>query len=68
MTKKKPDIDFEQGLAALEALVEKLEGEMPLEEAIAVYEEGVKLHGALSARLDESEKRLKTLSGMEEDE
>lgn len=66
--KKKPAIDFEAGLAALEALVTKMEGEMPLEEALQTYEEGMKLHAALAAQLDDSEKRLKTLSGAEEDE
>lgn len=44
-----------------------MEGEMPLEEAMAAYEQGVKLHAALLAQLDESEKRLKTLSGVEDD-
>jgi len=68
MAKKKLAIDFEAGLAALEALVEKMEGEMPLEDALTAYEEGVKLHAALSAQLDESEKRLKVLSGTEAEE
>jgi len=53
---------FEEGLAGLEALVARLEGEMPLEEAMAVYEEGVKLHTLLAAQLDQAEKKLKTLS------
>ncbi len=66
-TKKKP-VDFEAGLAALETLVTKMEGEMPLEEALTAYEEGVKLHAALIAQLDDSEKRLKVLSGAEDSE
>lgn len=64
--KKQQKVDFEAGLAALEALVARMEGEMPLEEAMAAYEEGMKLHAALSAQLDASEKRLRVLSGEEE--
>lgn len=65
--KSKKPIDFEAGIAALEALVARMEGEMPLEEAMAAYEEGVRLHRALSEVLEASEKKLKTLSGEEED-
>ena len=68
MAKKKTTIDFEAGLETLETLVARLEGEMPLEDAMKAYEEGVKLHAALCAQLDESEKRLKILSGAEVDE
>ena len=65
---KKNAVDFEKGLAELEALVTRMEGEMPLEEAIAAYEEGVKLHKALSEALQASEKKLQTLSGAREGE
>ncbi len=65
-TKKKQALDFEAGLAALEALVQKMEGELPLEEAMAVYEEGVKLHAALAAQLEAGEKRLAAICGAEE--
>lgn len=64
--KKNAKIDFEAGLAALEALAEKMEGEMPLEEAMSAYEEGMKLYAALTAQLDASEKRLRVLSGEED--
>lgn len=63
---KKQKVDFETGLATLEALVSKMEGELPLEEAMTAYEEGMKLYAALSAQLDESEKRLQILTGTEE--
>ena len=66
-TKKTAKVDFEAGLAALEALVARMEGEMPLEEAMAAYEEGVKLHAALLGQLDASEKRLQVLAGEEEE-
>ena len=66
--KQKEPLNFEAGLAALEALVGRLEGEMPLEEAMAAYEEGMRLYAALSAQLDASEKKLRVLSGGEETE
>ncbi len=67
MPKKENSMTFEEGLAALEALVASLEGEMPLEDAMAAYEEGMKLAAALGKQLDASEKKLKTLSGGEAD-
>jgi len=67
MAGKKKRISFEEGFAALEALVTKMESEMPLEESMAAYEEGVRLHQALLAQLDGSEKRMRILSA-EDDE
>lgn len=66
-TEKKRAVDFETGLLALSQIVDKLEGDLPLEEAMAAYEEGVKLHKTLSKALDASEKKLKILSASEED-
>lgn len=63
MAAKKQKQDFEQGLAALESLVARMEGDMPLNEAMKAYEEGVKLYEALAMQLDESEKRLRVLAG-----
>ena len=54
--------DFESGLKELEALVERMEGEMSLEESHKAYEAGMKLHAQLTAQLDAAEKKLKTLS------
>lgn len=68
MTTKKKTIDFEAGLAALEAIVSKMENEMPLEESLAAYEEGIKLHAALTAQLDASVKRMRILTSPEDDE
>ena len=67
MAGRKKQVSFEEGFAALEALVSKMETEMPLEESMAAYEEGVKLHQALLALLDESEKRMKILSFPEDE-
>ncbi len=54
---------FEERLSDLEGIVEKLESaELPLEEALALFEKGIGLVRALSARLDEVEKKLEVLT------
>jgi len=56
-------LSFEEALAQLSALVERLEsGEMPLEESVAAFEQGVKLTRRCEALLDQAEKRLQVLS------
>ncbi len=60
-------LDFEQALARLTRLVEKLEsGRLPLEESVAAFEEGVKLTRRCETLLDSAEQRLQVL-GTEED-
>lgn len=68
MPSKKKQMNFEEGLVAFETLVAKMETEMPLEESMAAYEEGVKLYAALAAQLDATEKRMRILSGTEDEE
>ena len=52
--KKKKVLSFEEGMKALEQLVEQLSGsELALEESIALYEEGKMLAAQLSAQLEE---------------
>lgn len=59
--KKKP-VSFEAGMQELDALVEKLSSsELPLEEAIALYEQGVELHAQLSAVLVQQKKRIEMI-------
>jgi exodeoxyribonuclease VII small subunit len=54
---------FEERLSELEGIVEKLEGvELPLEEALALFERGIGLVRALAAQLDEVEKKLEVLT------
>lgn len=56
-------LDFEQALAMLNELVDKLEaGELPLEESVAAFEKGVKLSRRCEALLDAAEQRLQVLS------
>ena len=50
---------FEEDLADLEAIVQKLEsGQVPLEEAISEFQKGMKLSKDLQATLDQAEKTL----------
>lgn len=59
---KTGDLSFEQALTRLTELVEKLEsGELPLEESVAAFEEGVKLTRRCEALLDSAEQRLQVL-------
>ena len=53
---------FDNGLDQLEALVQKLEsGSLGLEEALSVFEEGVKLSQQLQGQLAEAQRRVEVL-------
>jgi exodeoxyribonuclease VII small subunit len=57
------ELSFEDTLARLEAVVLKLEsGDLPLEEALQAFEEGVGLARTCSARLDDAERRVHLLT------
>ena len=50
---------FEENLADLEVIVQKLEsGQVPLEEAISEFQKGMKLSKDLQETLDQAEKTL----------
>jgi exodeoxyribonuclease VII small subunit len=54
---------FEAQLARLSELTEKLEaGDLPLEEALGAYEEGIRISRALITQLEAAEKRIEILS------
>ena len=54
---------FEESLARLEEIVARLDDEtLPLEEAVKLYGEGVKLSAACQKTLEEAKLRLETLS------
>jgi exodeoxyribonuclease VII small subunit len=54
---------FEQALSALEAAVARLEaGNLPLEQAVALYEEGMRLAKICGERLDAAELRITRLA------
>jgi exodeoxyribonuclease VII small subunit len=53
---------FEEILTRLSTVVERLEsGELPLEESLALFEEGIHLSRNGAARLDEAERRVERL-------
>lgn len=54
---------FESAIKRLETIVTALEGgDVPLDQAITLYEEGLELSKVCSERLKETELRLKKLS------
>jgi len=53
---------FEDTLGELEKIVQRLEDpDVPLEEAVALFEDGIKLSRFCSQKLDEVEKRVDVL-------
>jgi exodeoxyribonuclease VII small subunit len=56
------NLSFEQILAQLSQVVERLEtGEIPLEQALSTFEQGVALSRLGAKRLDEAERRIEVL-------
>ena len=69
MAKKPQQPDFEQSLAELESLVERMEeGELSLEESLKTYEQGIKLSRACKQALDRVEQRILVLTEREGEE
>ncbi|MDA8348404.1 MAG: exodeoxyribonuclease VII small subunit [Pseudomonadota bacterium] len=55
--------EFEQALAELEAVVERLErGDLPLEEALSVFERGVELTRHCQSALKAAQQRVEILT------
>ncbi len=53
---------FEERLTNLESLSEKIKGgNLPLEEAVALFEEGIKLAGGLEKELSRIERKVEVL-------
>jgi len=56
------EVHFEEALKQLEAIVSRLEiGDLPLDEALSVFEEGVRLTKLCSQRLNDAERRVNIL-------
>jgi exodeoxyribonuclease VII small subunit len=54
--------DFEAALKKLEEIVKKLEsGELPLDSALELFEEGIKLSRFCHGKLEEAERRVEIL-------
>ena len=61
-TNKTSAPDFEQALAELEAVVERLEhGELPLEEAVTQFERGIALARSCQDALKQAEQKVEIL-------
>jgi exodeoxyribonuclease VII small subunit len=61
-TTKTSTPDFEQSLAELESVVERLEhGELPLEEALAQFERGIALARSCQDALKQAEQKVEIL-------
>lgn len=61
MTKKKSDL-FEDALKKLQEIVEKLEkGDLPLEEAMECFSEGIKTARFCHGKLEEAENKVQML-------
>src|SRR5437867_12948443 len=55
--------DFEAAIAELESIVKKLEeGDLVLEQSLALYERGVQLSRYCHARLEDAERRIEILN------
>ena len=62
MGTKKKEQSFEEAYQALETVVQRLEaGELPLDEAIKAFEEGMALVEVCSQKLGDAETRLHNL-------
>ncbi len=57
-----PPEKFDEALKKLEGVVEKLEaGDLPLEESIRLFEEGVRLSKICGRKLEEAEEKIEML-------
>ncbi|WP_462379814.1 exodeoxyribonuclease VII small subunit [Pseudomonas sp. Marseille-QA0892] len=62
MARKKAPLDFEQSLADLQALVERLEGgELSLEDSLTAFEQGIRLTRDCQAALTQAEQKVQIL-------
>lgn len=59
-------MDFEKKLNRLEEIVAKMEGgDIPLEDSLKLFEEGVKLSRTCQTELDEAEQKVELLLGQD---
>jgi exodeoxyribonuclease VII small subunit len=56
-------LSFEESLTQLEGIVQRLErGDLPLEEGLQAFEEGIALSQQCQTKLDKAEKRIEELT------
>lgn len=69
MNPSQAELPFEAAFAQLEDVVQKLEeGDLPLEEAMGLYERGMALAGRCQTVLDQAELRVTQVAGEGEEE
>jgi len=62
------ELTFEQAVKRLSTIVQALEkGDLPLEESLRLFEEGVTLSRTSQARLDAAQRRVEELLGFDRD-
>lgn len=62
------DASFEESMVQLSEIVDKLEeGEVPLDEAVALFEKGMAIAKLSKAKLDQAEKKVEELLRVEPD-
>lgn len=62
MARKKAPLDFEQSLADLQTLVERLEnGELSLEDSLSAFENGIRLTRDCQSALAQAEQKVQVL-------
>ncbi|UVJ43500.1 exodeoxyribonuclease VII small subunit [Pseudomonas sp. LS1212] len=62
MARKKAAVDFEQSLAELQTLVERLEnGELSLEDSLTAFEQGIRLTRECQRALAQAEQKVQVL-------
>lgn len=61
-------LTFEDAVKRIETIVQTLErGDLPLEESLRLFEEGIRLSRASQGKLDGAQKRVEELLGFERD-
>ena len=62
MEKDAKDMKFEEAMEKLEEVSARLSGEgVPLDEAIALYEQGVSYYGACRRKLEDASRRIRVI-------
>lgn len=64
MPNTNPNLNYDEAFAALESVLRQLEdGELQLEQALALYEQGVALAALCSQKLEDAELRVRKWQG-----
>ncbi|SES95550.1 exodeoxyribonuclease VII small subunit [Thalassotalea agarivorans] len=67
-TKKDENMSFETALSSLENIVQQLEkGDLPLEQAMALFEQGLALSKTTQQTLQQAEQKIKVLMDKHQD-